>query len=109
MSPTIERRGGHDHVANRLRVILYAVDRLDRIGHLDEGDGVHQDHRVVAGDHLLLLDIEDDVLGGDLVGDDVDVGNDEAQTRQQRGTVFAEALHDPFFALRDDAHTLWRP
>jgi hypothetical protein len=79
---------GHDHVADRFREIGHAVDRLDRIGDLDEGDGVGQDHRVVLGDDLLLLDIEDDVLGRQFVAHLVQIGNDDVETRDAtwRGT-----------------------
>ena len=95
---------GHDHVADRLGEILNAVDRLDRVRHLDEGDGVDHDHRVVTGDDFLLLNVEDDVLGGDFVGDRIEVRNDEAQTGQQGHPVLAQTLHDPFLTLRNDAH-----
>src|SRR5690606_30851714 len=49
-------------------VALDAVHRLLGKEDVDVGHGVGNDHRVVPGDHLLGGNIEDNVLGGHLVG-----------------------------------------
>ena len=99
-------QGRHDHVADGFGVVFNAINRLDRVGHLDEGDGIDHDDRVVAGDDFLFLHIKDDVLGRYLVGHGIKIGDDEAQTGHQGYTVFTQTLHDPFFALRNNAHAL---
>ena len=96
----------HDHVADRLDVIFHAIDGFDRVGDLDKGDRIDDDDGVVAGNDFLFLHIKDDVLGCDPVGYRVEIGDDEAQARQQRNMVFAQALNDPFLALRHNAHAL---
>jgi hypothetical protein len=106
ISPTIERKRRHDQIADRLGEIGHAIHRLDRIGDLHEGDRVGQDHRIVAGDDLLLLHVEDDVLGHQLVGDAVEVGDEDVEPGAQRGVVLAQALDHPFLALRHQTHPL---
>ena len=48
-------------------------------------------------------DVQNDVLGGDLVGHRVDVRDDDVQTGSQGFVVFAQALHHVFVSLGDDA------
>ncbi len=45
-------------------------------------------------------------LGHQLVGDLVEVGDDDVEAGLERAVVLAQALDDPFLALRHDAHAL---
>ena len=72
------QRGLHQG-ADGQDVVLDAVDRFFRRDDVDVGDRVGDDDRVVVGDDLLRRDVEHDVLGGDLVGHGVDVGDHDVE------------------------------
>ncbi|EIK54644.1 glycogen debranching protein GlgX [Stutzerimonas stutzeri TS44] len=99
-------QGGLGQVGDRRLVVGDAVHRLHRIGDLHEAQRVGEDHRVVLGDHLLLLDVEDLVLGHQLVGDVVHVRDQDVEAGNQRALITAQALDDPFVALRNQAYAL---
>jgi hypothetical protein len=98
-------------VCTRLRIasaksVTPAVYRLHRIRDFDERNSVGDDDGIVPRDHVLLRNIENDVLGDHLVGDLVKIGNDDAQPGRERPFKLTKALDNPFFALGHDSHAL---
>ena len=66
----------------------------------EEHHAVRLDHRVVAGDHLLLRDIKDLLHHINLVADPVHDRRDQVEPRPERARIPAEALDRVLVALR---------
>jgi hypothetical protein len=74
----------------------YEIGHLEacprRVEHLEKGNAVDPNHRVVTGDHLLTRYLDDPLHHLELAADVVDEGNDQREPRTRRAYIAAEAL-----------------
>ena len=61
-------QAGLDHVAHRFAKVLDAIHRAFNTADFDKSNRISQDYCIVTGNDFLLGDIQNDVFGGDFVG-----------------------------------------
>ncbi len=101
MVPMTDRKRGAGQGVDGDVEVLHAEQRLLGVDHLGEDRGVHGDHHVVLGDHVLAI-----AGHGDLPHVDrlhlVDEREDHDQAGLVGQAVLAQALHHADLALLDD-------
>ena len=95
---------GHGQRDNGLVEVCHLIARLRSVEHLIESDAVHRHGGVVAGDDLLLGNVDHLLHHVHLAADTIKIRNDEIEARPQCAGVFSETLDGPVVALRHRFH-----